>query len=198
LFEVVECESESVCEVFFHRLLSTRRIDRGGGKEFFQMDSEEHMRATIEKFRGMAARLESARLVVRDFKNIQCTQVLLEPVSGDKELLSKLQEVDARLLEIREETEYLNFRRELIQSQLQQRIGRSLGIKGVATWETKVRKNFSEQLLRERDPDLYQELLERFYCLDTATWRKQQPAHYKKIQTTYFVPSLTRKFEILG
>jgi hypothetical protein len=134
---------------------------------------------------------------VGEINNVQCTRVLLEPVSRDMRLLSQLQEVDARLLEIREETEYLNFRRELIQSQLQQRIGGSLGIKGVATWETKVRKNFSEQLLRERDPALYQELLERFYCLDTAKWRKQQPGHYKEIQTTYFVPSFSRKFEIL-
>jgi hypothetical protein len=196
LFEVVETDNESVCEAFFHRLLSTRRVARGGGKEFFEMDSEGHMRQTIEQFRDMATKLENARRVIGDYENVQCNSVLLEPTAGDTELLSKLQAVEARLLEIREETEYLNFEREVIQSQLKQRIGGSLGIRGVATWETKIRRNFSETLFRERDPDLYQELLERFYCLDTTAWRKQQPAHYRQVQTTYFNPTITRKFEI--
>ena len=197
LFDVVETDNESVCETFFHRLLSTRRVLRGGGKEFFEMDSEDHMRQAIERFREMASLRESARRSVGDFENIQSTDVLLEPISSDMELLSQLQVVEQRLREIKEETEYLTFQRELIQSQLKQRIGGALGIRGVATWETRIRRNFSEQLLRERDPDLYQELFDRFHRLDTAAWRSQQPAHYKKIQTTYFVPSITRKFEIL-
>jgi T5orf172 domain len=198
LFEVVETDNESACEAFFHRLLSTRRIVRGGGREFFEMDSEEHMRQTIEQFRDMAAKLENARLAIADFEQAECDSVMLEPIVGDKELLSKLQAVEARLLEIKEETEYLEFEREVIQSQLKQRIGGSRGIRGVATWETKVRRNFSEELLRARDPDLYKQLLARFQCLDTKAWRTQQPAHYKQIQTAYFIPSITRKFEILG
>ena len=130
LFEVVETENESVCEAFFHSLLSTRRIVRGGGKEFFQMDSEDHMRQIIENFRDMASRLENARRAIADFENVQCTKALLEPISTDKELIEQLQAVESRLLEIKEETEYLNFQRELIQSQLKQRIGSSLGIEG--------------------------------------------------------------------
>ncbi len=152
LFEVVETENESVCEAFFHSLLSTRRIVRGGGKEFFQMDSEDHMRQIIENFRDMASRLENARRAIADFENVQCTKALLEPISTDKELIEQLQAVESRLLEIKEETEYLNFQRELIQSQLKQRIGSSLGIRGVAIWETKIRRNFSEELLRDRNP----------------------------------------------
>jgi hypothetical protein len=123
---------------------------------------------------------------------------MLEPTADDKELLSQLQAVEARLLEVKEETEYLTFEREVIQSQLKQRIGASRGITGVATWETKVRRNFSEELLRKRDPNLYESLLERFHCLDTVAWRRQQPAHYKQIQTTYFSPTITRKFEVIG
>jgi len=92
----------------------------------------------------------------------------------------------------------LNIERELIECQLKRRIGESRGIRGVATWETKISRNFSEDLLRDRDPELYQQLFERFHCLDTSAWRQQQPAHYKQIQTTYFVPSVSRKFEILG
>jgi hypothetical protein len=102
------------------------------------------------------------------------------------------------LFEIAEEAAYLKFEREVVESQLKQRIGGLMGIRGVATWETKIRRNFSEALLRERDPDLYNELLERFYCLDTKAWKEHQPTHYKKIQTAYFSPSITRKFKIIG
>ncbi|MGD0547920.1 MAG: hypothetical protein ABR991_08855, partial [Terracidiphilus sp.] len=198
LFEVVETDNESTCEAFFHRLLSTRRIDRGGGTEFFGMDSEAHMRQTIKQFREMAATLEESRYATVDFEKMECNSVMLEPTADDKQLLSQLQTVEARLLEIKEETEYLTFQREVIQSQLKRRIGGSRGIRDVATWETKIRRNFSEELLRERDPDLYENLLERFHCLDTKAWKVQQPGHYKQIQTTYFIPSITRKFEILG
>ncbi|HEX9201385.1 MAG TPA: GIY-YIG nuclease family protein [Acidobacteriaceae bacterium] len=198
LFEVVETDCESVCESFFHRLLSTRRVVRGGGKEFFEMDSEDHMRRTIEKFRNMAAQRESARELVKDFERAQCTTVLIEPTSGDEELLSQLRDVEARLLEIEEETEYLNFRREMIHCQLKVRIGRSFGIRGLATWETKVTERFAEDLLRERDPELYEKLLERFHCLDTAMWRRQQRSHYERIKAEYFTPSIARKFKILA
>jgi hypothetical protein len=78
------------------------------------------------------------------------------------------------------------------------RIGMSRGIQGVASWETKIRRNFSENLLHERDPELYENLFERFHCLDTKAWREQQPNHYRQIQTMYFIPSITRKFETLG
>jgi len=197
-FETVETDNEPACESFFHDLLSTRKIARGGGTEFYEMDSENHMRETIEKFRDMAARLEDARRGIADFERIECSPLLLPPEDGDFELLSQLKAIESRLLEIAAETAYLKFKRELIESQLKQRIGKSRGIRGVATWETKVRRNFSEALLRERDPDLYSELLERFYCLDTKSWREQQPSQYKKIQSTYFSPSITRRFEIVG
>ena len=101
LFEVVETDCESVCEAFFHRLLSTRRVVRGGGREFFEMDSEDHMRQTIEKFREMAMKLENARRAVEDFEHFQCSQILLDPISSDMELVSQLQAIDARLLEIK-------------------------------------------------------------------------------------------------
>jgi T5orf172 domain len=198
LFEVVETDNESACEAFFHRLLSTRKVARGGGNEFFEMDSEVHMRQTISQFKEMTTKLESAKDAIADFEKAECDSVMLEPTAGDKELLTKLQAVEARLLEIKEETEYLTFEREVIQSQLKLRIGASRGIRDVATWETKFRRNFSQELLRQRDPDLYETLFERFHCLDTKTWREQQPVHYKQIQATYFIPSITRKFEILG
>lgn len=198
LFEVVETENESACEASFHRLLSTRRIARGGGSEFFEMDSEDHMRQTIEQFKEKATKLENARSAIGDLEKAECDSLMLEPTADDKELLSQLQAVEARLLEIKEETEYLKFEQEVIQSQLKQRIGGSRGIRGIATWETKVRRNFSEELLRGRDPDLYANLFERFHCLDTAAWRMQQPAHYRQIQTTYFTPTITRKFEVIG
>lgn len=197
LFEVLETDDESACVAFFHRLLSTRRIDRGGGTEFFKMDSEEHMRQTINQFREMVSTLQSARSAVVAFEHVVCDALMLNPTAHDKQLLSQLQAVEARLLEIKEETEYLTFQSEVIQSQLKRRIGGSRGIRDVATWETTIRRNFSAGLLRERDPDLYKTLLERFHCLDTKAWKEQQPSQYKQIQTTYFIPSITRKFKMI-
>ena len=197
LFEVVETDNGSVCEAFFHRLLSTRRIERGGGREFFEMDSEEHMRQTIELFRGMAATLENTGREIAEFEKAECTTAMVEPIASDQELSRELQAVEMRLLEIKEETEYLNFKKEVIENQLKQRIGLAQGIRGIATWKTSIRRNFSQELLRQRDPNLYEQLLERFRCLDTKAWREQQPGHYKQIQTTYFVPAISRKFEIL-
>lgn len=199
LFAVIETDRASVYEKFFHSFLATKKVVvHGGGKEFFEVDSEEHMHQTVEEFRSMTARHQGARQAVEEFEKVQCTKQLREPVASDMELLSQLRTIDTRLLEIKEETEYLNFEREVIESQLKQKIGESLGVRGVATWETKIRRNFSVDLFRERDPELYQELLERFSRLDTSAWRQQQPAHYRQIQTTHFVPSVSRKFEILG
>jgi len=99
------------------------------------MDSEEHMRQTIKQFKEMAETLENARYAIADFEKSECDSIMLEPTADDKQLLSQLQAVEARLLEIKEETEYLAFQREVIQSQLKMRIGMSRGIQGVASWE---------------------------------------------------------------
>lgn len=197
LFDTVETDNIFDCERFFHNLLPTRKVGLGG-KDFFEMDSEDHMRQTIEKFREMQSRREEAKRAIFPFEKVECSKVLIEPTADDIELLSQLKALDIERLKTREKTAYLDYQYEVIANQLKQRIGGSLGIRGVATWETKIRRNFSEDLLRERDPELYQELLERFHCLDTASWREKQPAHYKQIQTTYFVPFISRKFEILG
>ena len=61
LFDIIQTDRESICESFFHSLHPTRRITRGGGTEFFEMDSEDHMRQTIEQSRGMVVRREEAR-----------------------------------------------------------------------------------------------------------------------------------------
>jgi hypothetical protein len=187
-FDRVDAENESACETFFHRLLATRRVPNGG-KDFFMMDSEQHMRSTIEQFRDMTARLENARAVAGELCQVQCTSILLDPTTEDRALL-------ARLLEIKEEQEYLQFERELIEFELKKRIGHASGIRGVATWKTQVSRMYSEEIFRNSDPELYQELLERYYCLDTKAWKEERPAQYKEIQTTYFAPRTSRALKL--
>lgn len=198
LFEVIETDNELSCEAFFHRFLWPRRVHREDGTQFFQMDSEEHMRQTINQFREMVSTQQNARGAVMDFDHVTCDDVMLEPTANDKQLLSQLQAIEARLLEIKEETEYLTAQSEGIKSQLKRRIGASRGIRDVATWETKIRRNFSAELFRERAPEQYEILLKRFQCLDTKAWKQEQPSQYKQIQITYFIPVVSRKFEVIG
>ena len=156
------------------------------------------MRQTINQFREMVSTQQNTKSAVIDFDHVTCDDVMLEPTANDKRLLSQLQAIEARLLEIKEETEYLTAQSEGIKSQLKRRIGGSRGIRDVATWETKIRRNFSPELFRERAPELYEILLKRFQCLDTKEWKQEQPSQYKQIQTTYFIPVVSRKFEVIG
>src|ERR1700730_16257968 len=73
-------------------------------------------------------------------------------------------------------------------------IGTAAGLRGVATWKTQIVRRFNESLFRSSDPDRYQELLERYYRLDTPAWKSARPEEYKSIQTTYFTPQITRAF----
>jgi len=103
----------------------------------------------------------------------------------------------SQLLRNKQEQEYLAFEFELLQNKLKRRIGNSSGIRGLATWKTQVSRMYSEEIFRNSDPELYQELLERYYCLDTKAWRKNRPDQYKEIQTTYFSPRTCRAFKFL-
>jgi len=189
-FDCIDTEHLSACEAFFHRLLPTRRVP-GGGRDFFRMDSEEHMRATIEQFREMNERLQNARSNVQELSKSESTTTLLSPTREDEALF-------ARLLEIRQEQEYLHFERELIECQLKSRIGRAAGIKGIATWKSQVSRMYSEEIFRNADPERYQEVLERYYCLDVKTWKAQRPDEYSEIQKTYYVPRISRPLKLRG
>ena len=143
----------------------------------------------IADFRQMLEDLEDARQVVQDLCKQQCTDILLEPTSDDFKLLE-------RLLKIKEEQEYLAIETELIESRLKKRIGTSAGLRGLAKWKTQVSRRYDEKLFRESNPDLYSDLLERYYCLDTATWKRERPDEYKSVLTTYYTPDISRFFKL--
>jgi hypothetical protein len=189
LFDLVETEQESACEAFFHRRLAARRVVRGGGWEFFEMESEEHMRRTIADLRGMFEEVEDARCAVQALAKEQCTDILLEPNTEDQRLLE-------RLMRNKEEQEYLRFECELLESQLKRRIGTAAGLRGLATWKTQLTRRYDEKLFRESAPEMYNDLLEKYYCLDTTAWKNDRPEQYKSVQTTYYSPSISRVFKL--
>jgi hypothetical protein len=183
VFETVTTTKESACEAFFHRRLVSRRVGGGGGWEFFQMESEEHMRLTIQEFEVMARAFEEARKQVSKFDNELCNDNIIEACPEDRELL-------ACLLRIKEEQEYLKFERALIESKLKLRIGTAYGIRGVASWDAE--RRFNGELFKESDPGFYLQVLARYPCIDTAAWKAASPEEYETLRPTYF--SVVRKF----
>jgi hypothetical protein len=187
LFDLVVTEQESACEAFFHRRLRSRRPLQGGGWEFFEVEATE-MRQIVSEFRAMFEQLEQTRQIVSGLIAQESRDVLIEPNSEDKELL-------LRLMRNKEEQEYLRFECELIESKLKQRIGTASGIRGLATWKTQLTRRYCDKLFRDSEPDTYNDLLEKYYCLDTNAWKNDRPEEYKRVQTTYFAPSITRVFK---
>jgi T5orf172 domain len=187
LFDTVETGSDSACEAFFHRRLRTKRVI-GGGWEFFEIEVEE-MRQIVTHFKSMFNDLVSARETIAPLKERDSTDVLLAPTPDDEKLLQ-------RLLMILEEQEYLKFEAELISSKLKQRIGLAAGIVGVATWKSQVNRCYDEEMFKRQEPEFYEEILERFHCLDTTAWKTQCPEEYRRIQTTYYAPRTIRSFKL--
>ena len=86
LFDVVVTDQESACEAFFHRRLRSKRVARGGGREFFELEPFE-MRRTVANFRQMFEDLEAARRTVSELSKQQSTDRLLDPTPEDEQLL---------------------------------------------------------------------------------------------------------------
>lgn len=187
LFDLVVTEQESACEAFFHRRLRSRRPMQGGGWEFFEVEAAE-MRRIVSEFRAMFEQLEEARQAVSNLIDQQSRDLLIEPSPEDRDLL-------LRLMRNKEEQEYLRFECELIESQLKRRIGTASGIRGLATWKTQLTRRYNDKLFRDSEPDTYNDLLEKYYCLDTAAWKSDRPDDYTRVQTTYFTPLVTRVFK---
>lgn len=220
-FEVIHTDKPSELEAFLHRLLRHRNVERHGGKEFFEMMSENHMREVLSRVEPMFRRSQSAFESVGQFEKLQCDGSYLHANQCDLGLVVKLREIEKRLREIEDEAAFLRFDKEMIECELKARIGNGPGIDGVATWESKVRRNFCLPLFQEQEPDIYRQVLKSFSALDVSVWREQEPrlyeeitarhprldttlwkqedsGLYKRMQTTYFTPAVTRKFVLLS
>ena len=183
IFAVIETDQESACEAHFHQCLVGRRVVQGGGWEFFEMESEEEMRRVIKEFEDLVKELECVRQSVSQFSDQQCSEDIVEPTAEDRTLLNEL-------LVIKEKQAYLKFEQERIESKLKLRIGSSSGIRGIATWKSELR--FDEQCFKERDPEGYFQVLEKYACIDTSLWKEDRPREYESARKAYF--SRSRKF----
>lgn len=188
IFEIVQTEEESACEAFFHRQLRDKRVVRGGGWEFFEVDVAA-MKELISQVRSMFEELQEAQNAIEKLGKVASTDVLLDPSEKDKELLR-------RLLENKKEQEFLQIECQLLEAQLKQRIGSAAGLRGLATWKTQVTRVFDQKLFAKTAPDEYERLLEKFHCLDTGEWKKNRPEEYTRCQTTYFTPRISRTFKL--
>lgn len=187
-FAVVETDLESACEAFFHRHLRERRVVWGGGWEFFEFDPDE-MKAVVAEIQRMFEERSEIRNTVERLKLEETTDDLVEPTDEDRAIMN-------RILLIEKEQELLQLEVEMLKGKLMQRIGKTSGIRGIATWKTQLTRVYSEELFRNSDPERYQELLERYYCLDTTAWKTARPDEYKEVQTTYFTPRIGRSFRL--
>jgi len=220
-FEVIHTNAPRELETFLHRLLGHRNVERHGGKEFFEMMSENHMREVLSRIEPMFQRSQSAAISVSAFEKLQCEGGFRKADASDLELLQGLRESKMRLQEIEDEAVFLRFEIEMIECEIKARIGDGRGIDGVATWESKAIRKFCLPLFQEREPDIYRRVLARFPALDLNVWREQEPnlyqeitarhpkldttawrlqdaSLYKQMQTTYFTPAVTRKFVLLA
>ena len=146
-------------------------------------------RSPAGKSEAPQAELELARSEVAVFREQTSVNIVLEPSHEDKSMLD-------RLLALQSQRESIECQIELIHARLKQRIGRASGIRGIATWKTQVRRNYSEDLFRSSDREGYEQVLERFHCIDAARWRREDPDMYKQVQTTYFRASSSRLFKL--
>jgi hypothetical protein len=219
-FEVIETDAPKELETFLHHLLKHRNVARHGGTEFFEMLSENHMREFLRQAQPMFQR-STINKKAGVFEKVECEGKVRSADISDIASVEALRNIEVRLREIEDEAAFLRFEKNTIECELKSKIGNGPGIEGVATWESSKRRNFCLQLFQEREPDTYQDVLERFPTLDVPIWRDQEPQLYReitsrhpkldtsswmkgdnllyrKIQTTHYTPSVTRKFVLLA
>lgn len=186
VFDEIVTDREGASEAFLHRHLREYRVVRGIGREFFHVDPNVIRRA-VANLREMLAESEQLTCEVEQLKQSESSEMLLEPTTEDVWLYQ-------RLLQIRREQELLSCERELVESRLKKRIGGTGGIRGVATWRTNAIRRYDERVFSRSMPELYGDVLERYYCIDTSRWKRERPEEYRQVQTTCFTPQVSRTF----
>ena len=189
IFEVLEVEQAVLCEFILKRHVSQCESTSDCADGCFLLDPVEVL-TIVRDVRRMFAKFDTVREAARQCMNTASTASLVEPTQEDRELIRRIQTN-------RDERDYLAFECESLENQLKQRIGSASGIRGLVSWKTQTSRIYSESIFRNSDPQLYQELLEQYYCLDTKAWRSHRPDQYKDIQTTYFSPRTCRYFKLL-
>lgn len=220
-FEVIHTDHPEELEAFLHRLLRHRNVERHGGKEFFEMLSENHMREVLKHAEPMFRKNRVAIESVSPLEKVECQGSYVQASQSDFELLDELRRLNTRLREIEDEAAFVRFEKEMLECELKAKIGNAPGIDGIATWESNVTRRFCLPLFQEREPEIYRGVLSRFAALDVNVWRENEPllyreitarhprldttawrlqdsSLYKQMQTTHFTPAVARKFLLLG
>lgn len=152
----IETEDHVACETFLHQRLRTKRLVRGGGSEFFEVDPSE-LNSAIKEAEEFVNEFLKAKKEAEELSGVEedSTALSVTPSPIDLEFYSKL-------LQVREAQDRLKIRKQYFESKLKISIGRSPGLQGLATWKGQWSHHFDVPLFRETEKSLYAELYRRF------------------------------------
>jgi Meiotically up-regulated gene 113 len=155
-FARIETEDEVACETFLHQRLRTKRVVKGGGNEFFQIDPIE-LNAAIDEAKEFVTEFIAAKAQADELSRIETDAALASLKPSESDLV-----VYSNLLSVRESQDRLRVQREFLEAKLKLRMGRACSMEGIATWKGQWRQNFDIQAFRAAEADLYAELFRRF------------------------------------
>ena len=91
-FEVIHIDCAEAAEAFFHKMLAHRKVARHGGSEFFEMHSEQHMRAFIEEAVPLFSRHQATVAGPGSLDQTRSSRLMLAPEEADRAVLKDLRE----------------------------------------------------------------------------------------------------------
>ena len=151
-FDRIETEDAAACEAHLHQALRSKRVVRGGGTEFFEVEPLE-LKAVLRKAEEYVTEFLA---VIKQAEALNGTEMdsSAPPVKPTPREVS----IYSRLLTIREEQDRLSVQRKYCESKLKLTIGTSCALEGIATWKGSWRQQFDVPAFRAADPQLFAEL----------------------------------------
>ena len=146
-FDVIETEHYSQCETYLHHRLRSRKVTRGEGNEWFEIDPDE-----------LAELIEDARNYVDEVLPLMAEAERLGGADCDDRILLPTEtewETYRALVKVREKYETLEFDVRRLEARLKLAIGTAAGMEKVATWKSISQTRFDADAFGREHPDLY-------------------------------------------
>ena len=169
-FASVATEDDAACEAFLHHQLRSKRVVRGEGTEFFQINPAE-LDLAISQAREFVAEFLVAKKKAEELARTEADACFpaVQPSSADLVIYW-------RLLRVRAAQDHLAIQRDYFESKLKLSIGHALALDGVATWKGQRRRSFDVAAFRAGEPQVYAAMDRRFGTESySRTFRIQRP-----------------------
>jgi hypothetical protein len=147
LFDAIETEHFLHCENYLHNTLLSKRLGKGGAREFFVLAPEE-VRAIVAETKAYLAIYGPLASEVELLSKEKSAEKIKTP--GDKELA-----IYRELIKISEGIHKLTYRKEILENKLKQAIGISRGFEGIATWLVSEPEILDQTRFKLEHPDIY-------------------------------------------